>query len=102
MDPEYKPFLDQVDNNLRFRIHDTIDEHDHPTARALENDVRDLISDLKTNHNPRNIEDRIKTIQNRLREAHHSPGSYMSVEDADQFHHIFEEMRMDLRRLPNY
>lgn len=102
MKPEYEPFFKQIDTNLRFRIHDCIDNPGHPTARGLEQDIRDLLSDFKTNKNPRDLEDSIKTIQNRLREAHYNPGGYMSVEDADQFHHIFEGMRMNLRRLPNY
>ena len=102
MKPEYEPFFKQIDTNLRFRIHDCMDDHNHPTARALEQDMRDLASDFKTNKNPRDLEDSIKVIQARLREAHSHPGAYMSVEDADQFYHIFEDMRMSLRKLSNY
>ena len=102
MNPNYEPFLKQIDNNLKFKIHDCTDDHNARTSRALEQDIRNLISDLRTNKNPRDIEGVIKTIQNRLREAHGNPGSYMSVEHADEFHQIFEQMRMNLRRLPNY
>lgn len=102
MNPEYEPFLKQLDGNLKFRIHDCMDDPNHPTAKALQRDVQDLISDLKTNKNPRDLEDAVKVMQQRLRDAHSNPGSFMSVEDADQFHRIFEDMRMDLRRLPNY
>lgn len=101
MNPTYEPFLHQVDD-LKYKIKDALDQPNHSTARALHDDLEDLISDLRTNKHPRNIEDRLKEMQRRLREAHDNPGSYMNVEDADHFHRLLEEMRMRLRQLPNY
>lgn len=101
MNPEYEPFLKQFDA-LKYNIQDAIDHPEDREAQGLRQDIQNFISDLRTNKHPRDIEQSIRGMQNRLRQAHNHPGSFMSVEHADYFHHIFEDMRMCIRGLPNY
>ena len=102
MDQNYKNFHRDV-RNLRFKLHDTLDDHRHAMAQSLKNDVQRLEDELEMGKKPRSLEDRIKGIQQVLkRVGDRGENLIMNVEHADFFHDRFEDMRMSLRRLPNY
>jgi hypothetical protein len=101
MDPKYEPLLRQIDS-LKYNIQDAVDHPEDSQARALQQEIQDYISDIRTNKRPRDLENRLKNMQVCLRRAHAHPGSFMSVEHADYFHHILEDIRMRIRQLPNY
>jgi alpha/beta superfamily hydrolase len=101
IEPQYQPLYHQV-RDLQFRVHDAMDDHNHPSAQLLRTEMRHLEDELEMNRNPRDIENRIKTIQHTLLEARSQPNSFMSIPDADHFHRTYEDMRRHVRDFPNY
>lgn len=101
MDPHYQSIYNQV-RDLQFQVHDAMDNPNHPTAHVLRNEIQELHEDLEKHKNPRDLENRIKTIQHGMLEARSQQNSFMSIPDADHFHRTFEDMRMNIRKFPNY
>ena len=101
MDPQYKALHDQV-HNLQFQVHDAIGDHSHPSAQLLNTEIVRLQDDLELHKHPRDIENRIKTIQHTLLEARNQPSSYMNFNHAEQFYHTYEDMRRHMRNFPGY
>lgn len=101
MDPRYHELHDQV-HQLEFQVHDAIGDHSHPYAQALSNEIRHLQDDLETHKNPRDLENRIKTIQHGLLQARNTPNSYMNVDHADHFYRTYEDMRRHVRGFNDY
>ncbi|HSX31854.1 MAG TPA: hypothetical protein VLF43_01205 [Candidatus Saccharimonadales bacterium] len=101
LDAQYQPLYDQA-KQLQFHVHDAIDDHNHPSAVALRNELKHLEDDLQGRKNPRDIENRIKTIQHSMLEARSNPNSFMNSEHADHFHRTYEQMRENVRRFNDY
>jgi len=101
MEQYYRPLYDQA-RNLQFRVHDVMDDPNHPMAQSLRTEVQKLTDDLNQQRNPRDIESRIRIIQNSLMQAQHSGANFMSVNDSSDLNHNFERMREDVRRMPHY
>jgi len=102
MDAQYKIIYRDV-QNLRFKVHDLLDDRAHPVAQALKNEVQRLEDEMEMSKKPRSLEDRIKAIQQHLAHAKTSAEiNIMNVEHLDFLHDRFEDMRRGLRRLPNY
>jgi len=99
--PQYEHLYHTVED-LEHRVHDSTDlPHDH-TAVELHHEIIALQDDIEGTRKPRNLEDRVKQIQALLDKARHAEGTYMSIPDADRYWRIFEQIRMDLRKFPNY
>ncbi|HEX3568381.1 MAG TPA: hypothetical protein VHT70_01760 [Candidatus Saccharimonadales bacterium] len=101
MDASYQPLYKQV-RNMEFRVHDALDRPQDGDAQSLVREVKRLEDEMEMAKSPRSLEDRIKSIQEMLWQVRSREGGYMSVDDADEFWHIFEDMRRMLRSLPNY
>lgn len=102
MDAQYKQLYKEV-LNLQHKLHDLLDDHAHPLAQALKNEVKRLEDELEMSKKPRSLEDRIKTIQQHLdRVKNQGEQAIMDIHHADLLRDRLEDFRMDLRRLPNY
>lgn len=101
IDPSYQPIYNQV-RDLQYKVHDALDDPNHPSAHVLRNEMKSLETDLEVRKNPRDIENRIKTIQHTLLEARSNPNSWMSFGDADHFHRTYEDMRRSVRDFHDY
>jgi hypothetical protein len=101
MDSSYERLYREA-KDLEHRTNDSTDHHDDRNAGKLKQQMLDLQSDIETAHSPRNLEARIKQIQAILDIARHNTGQFMSISDADRYWRIFEDMRIGLRKLPNY
>jgi hypothetical protein len=101
IDPIYEPVYKQA-RELQFHVHDAIDDHNHPTAHLLRQEMQHLMDDIEVRKNPHDLEDRIKTIQHTMLEARTQPHSFMSSEHADHFHRTYEQMRQNVRRFNDY
>ena len=101
MQQYYQPLYDKA-RNLQFRVHDVMDDSNHPMAQTLSNEVRQLTDDLHQQKNPHDIENRIRVIQNSLMQAQHSNVNYMNSEHSSGLYHDYENMRMDVRKMPHY
>lgn len=101
LDPEYHPLYEQA-RQLQFHVHDAIDDQNHPSAIVLKNEMQHLMDDLEVRKNPRDIENRIKTIQHSMLEARSNPHGFMDSSHADHFHRTYEQMRGQVRRFNDY
>lgn len=102
MDQQYKHLYQEV-QRLRFKLHDLLDDHRHPLAQTLKQEVQRLEDEMEMSKRPRSLEDRIKGIQQHLRRAQNDNQiDIMDIRHIDFFDDSFEGMRMNLRRLPNY
>lgn len=100
MDKAYKDLYKEV-QKLRFKIQDMLDDHAHQLGQSLKRDIQRLEDEMEMSKNPRVLEDRIKGIQRTL-VAVGENDQVMDHHHSDMLHDIFEDMRMKLRRFPNY
>ena len=101
IDPTYQPFYNQA-RQLQFQLHDALGNAEHPAAHAMRTEMQHLVDDLEVHKNPRDIENRIKTLQRQMLEVRSQNHSFMNYEHADHFHDNFDRMRQDVRRLSTY
>lgn len=98
---EYQGLYDQI-RNLEFRVKDMLDDPGHSSARSIMSELQRIEDEIEMNKSPRNIEGRVKTIQQLLQPARSEHGSFMSVDDAVALSDMFEDMRRYVRNLPSY
>ncbi len=102
MNPSYQPFHKQA-VDLQYKFHDMVDDPYNPTAMVLQHEVHNLTQDIEAQKHPRDIENRIKVIQQQLIQAKAQSGQQaLSYQDNDYLHHNYEQMRTNVRNLPNY
>lgn len=89
-------------HELQFKVHDAIDDHHHPTAQTLKHELEHLEHDIEQSKSPRDIENRVKSIQHAMLEARSQQRGFMSIDDADHFHRTYEDMRRTVRDHPRY
>ena len=100
MDEQYKHLYKEV-QQLRHKLHDLIDDQAHQVARTLKDEVQRLEDEMEVSKKPRSLEDRIKSIQRNLEHAKRD-SRLMDVRHASMLDDKFDDLRMSLRRLPNY
>ncbi len=88
--------------DLEHRMRDSTDHPGSPDGRQLDEQIRALQSDVQTSRSPRDLENRVKQVQAVLDRARHTPNGFMSVSDADRYFRIFEQIKLNLRRFPDY
>jgi len=101
MDDQYNALLKQV-VDLQYKIHDATDRPDQPLAQTLRKDLQDLVADAKTKRNPRDIESRLQTIEHHIQDTHNQAEPFISMQDANHFTRVLEEIRMHVRQFENY
>jgi len=99
--PAYQHLYQEV-KELEHRCHDSTDKPRDHLAEDLHRQIIALQDDMEVGKKPRDLENRMKTIQSLLDRARHTPDSYMSISDADRYFRIFEDLRLSLRKFPNY
>ncbi len=97
MDPKYKAMHQQADR-LQHKMNDWIDDRSLPAGSALLRESREVMEDLESNRPPRSVEDRIKRLKQHLQQESPaiSPDHAKAMEDA------YEDLRREVRELPNY
>lgn len=100
MTPPYEQ-LYQTAKELEHHVHDATDDHHNQDAQQLERQIIALEDDLEVNRNPRDIENRLKQIQSLLDRSRHQ-AVFMSMPDAEHFYRECEQLRMTVRKFPNY
>lgn len=102
-DPYYQSLEKQL-QDLRFKVHDTMDNPNDPMARVIHNEIQKAEDLAQEGHNLRSIEERIRTVQRQLQQSQHAQtnGRIMSVEHSEAFYHHLERMRNDMRRHPHF
>lgn len=101
MQQYYQPLYQQA-RDLQFRVHDVMEDPNHPMAQTLRIEVQKLSDELNEQKNPHDIENRIKIIQNSLTQAQHSGQNFINADNSMDLRHNYERMRLDVRRMPHY
>lgn len=87
---------------MQYKFHDLVDQPNDPAAQRLKNDIQGLVNDAKTKRNPRDLENRIKTIQQEFKNLHSNGVQVMDTSHCDMFWHSYEQMRNNLHHFQNY
>jgi|SRR6185369_17059579 len=99
---EYQPLYQQA-QALQHQVYDALDNHNHPQAVVLRNEMQRLVDDVQVQKNPRDIENRLRTIQHVMHEARSNQNNgFMNFEHADHFHQTFEQMGRSMRHFSDY
>jgi hypothetical protein len=97
---EYEPILKQA-VDMQYHFKDLLG-HENPTATILHQEMNHLVDDIKEQKNPRDVDERIRTIQNQMYQVEHQGQNLMSYEHASGIHHDFQRMREQVRHFGNY
>jgi uncharacterized protein YPO0396 len=100
INPQYQPIYNQV-RQMQYKFNDYLGPN-NPTAHVLHSEVHQLMNDIQLNKHPRDIENRIKVIQNEMHNVEHNGQQFMSYGHAEGMHKNFENMRRDVRHFGNY
>lgn len=100
INPQYQPIYNQA-RDLQYKLHDFVGRT-NPTAHLLQQEVQHLVTDIQLSKNPRDVENRIKTIQNHMTQVEHQGQNLMTYEHGNLLHHNFENMRQQVRSFHNY
>lgn len=87
---------------MQFHYHDSLDKPNHPAARVIQKELRELQTDIERGKAPRSIEARLHTVQHQLEQAHRSGYDILSPNHHNDFEHRFNHLRDDIRHLPHY
>lgn len=102
MDQNYKPIHQQADK-LVYKFQDIVDDPNHSDAQSMRREIKEVVEDIEVNKAPRAVEDRIRQVQKHLDKIKaNGKGSFMTPDDADVLFDGLEQIRNQLRRLPNY
>jgi translation initiation factor 2B subunit (eIF-2B alpha/beta/delta family) len=88
--------------DMQHHFHDKVDDHNHPTAHLLREEIRHLEDDIQSKKQPRSIENRIKTIQTQLLRSQHSGEAVFDPTSSVALHRQFEDLRREIRKAPHY
>jgi len=101
MDPNYKPIHQQADN-LFHKFQDIIDNRSDALAGSAQSEIKDVVELIEMNRPPRAVEDRIRQAQKTLEKVRSGSSQMMTPQDAAFLIQSYEQLRNQLRRLPNY
>lgn len=87
---------------LQHHVEDIIDDHGHPQAHTLMNEMQQLTAAFKEQKNPRHMEDKIKTLEHGLLQVREQGEKVMSYQDIDNLQHRFRRLREQVRSMPHY
>jgi len=101
---DYHRELERKMLDLRNQVHDRFEDVNHPTARLINNQLKQIENAAQNNDNLRSIEDHMKVVQQQLRQSQHLPAQdrVMTVENSVHFYDFLENVRMDMRKQSHY
>jgi len=100
LDPAYQS-LHNTAIDLQNQMKNALGDNNDPAAQNLRQQMQHFEDDVQSRKSPRDIEARIKQIQNLVQQAS-SAGTLMNYSYADEFHDILEELRQQVRQMPDY
>lgn len=101
MNANYKPLQQRADR-LQYRLHDCIDDDSVAAGQQASQMARNVREEIEANKPPRSIESRITQLQRQLEAIKSHPSPVMSPQDAHNLLEDYEDLRREVRRLPNY
>lgn len=101
MDARYAPLQKQADR-LRYRMQDVVNKNAHYLGRQLVQIARDVMEDIECSKAPRTVEARIEQLKRLLGQFKVDASDVISPQAAQSMYDSYEELRRQLRALPNY
>ena len=101
MDPKYQP-LQKTADQLRYRMQDVVDKDAHQLASQLVKTARDVMEDIECSKAPRAVESRIEQLKRALEHFMSNPSEAISPNEARAMSDSYENLRRQLRAMPNY
>lgn len=101
MDARYAPLQKQADQ-LRYRMQDVVNKNAHHLGNQLVQVARDVMEDLECSKAPRAVESRIEQLKRLLGHFRANASDVISPQAAQTMYDSYEDLRRQLRALPNY
>jgi|GEM_PF-2460300 len=101
MDQKYKPIQKKADH-LQHRMRDVVDNNSDEKASQLLKLSRAVLEDVESNRAPRAVESRIIQLKQVLEHCSSQPTAAISSNHAEAMFDEYEDLRRELRSLPNY
>lgn len=101
MDPKYQQIYKSA-VNLEHKCADMIDDRSDALGQKLLQLAKALIDDMESKKSPRACESRVQEMQRALGRVKSDESHFMSPNDADTLEDAYEDVRRELRGLPNY
>jgi polyhydroxyalkanoate synthesis regulator phasin len=101
MNANYKPIQKQADK-LRYRMQDMIDDASSTEGKQLISLSRDVMECIESDKPPRTVESRILQLMRLLEGLGEEANKVISAHDAHSMADEYEELRREVRKLPNY
>lgn len=101
MDARYAPLQKQADR-LRYRMQDVVNKDAHSLGGQLVQIARDVMEDIECSKAPRTVESRIEQLKRLLGTFRSKSSAVISPQAAQAMYDSYEELRRQLRALPNY
>jgi polyhydroxyalkanoate synthesis regulator phasin len=99
MNAYYQSLRQQADQ-LFHKFNDVVD--DPAATGGLKQEIRDIVEWCEMEKNPRSIEDKIKHVEEELREISHKDAELIDRGHVDMLLDMVEHLRENVRRMPNY
>ncbi len=87
---------------LHYRFRDIVDQPNTSEMQQLRELTKQVVEDIEAGKKPRSIEDRIKAVQQRLDAVRDSGEAGMNSPDAEELYEAYQELREEVRDLPDY
>jgi DNA repair exonuclease SbcCD ATPase subunit len=100
LDPAYQS-LHNAAVNLQNQMRNALGDSNASGAQNLRQQMQHLEDDVQGRKSPRDIESRIKSIQQLVQQAS-SSGTLINYSYADNFHDSLESLRQSVRQFPDY
>ena len=96
-DPQYNPIFDKV-TSLQYKFHDMTKgaAASHPTTRAMQNEIHQLLRDVTVERSAHTLNSRIATIQSELKDSQNSATPVIDFESQAVLNHDFDSLHHDV------
>lgn len=101
MDQDYKEAYAHA-SDCENKLKNLLDDKTHPIGRGLLDEARQLVSEVGARRNPRQLENRAKSILRLLRQAEDFGEEIMDHRHIREVHDGYEHFQMALRKFHNY
>ena len=95
-DPLYDDLYHQA-VDMQYKFHDFTAGANDPEVHVLQNEIHNLIGDIRNQKDSQALDYRIKTIQQQLSQSQHAPHPYINYGHVDYLHSNYEQMRQNIQ-----
>jgi len=82
--------------DMQYKFHDFTAGANHPEVHVLQNEIHQLIGDIREHKDTKSLEYRINTIQHQLSQSQHVAQPFMQYGHSDYLHSNYEQMRHNI------